>query len=232
MRSGVEDDGPNVETMRAALWRLITNASMDREIPSGDIHPFANRVSRNNTLKFFRIHYDRLSYCRYNRGNSPECRQLKDAPKSETMFNIFSKKKAEKPKARKSKSAKDKGAKGKSAKGKAGKMAVAKAEASGAPVPDAPAKPRSREILLDEIPAAPKRKRAKPVDAGQSLDAAKAALQLDEPGGQTPAGRKKVIAQALAVHSAQSRLLDDLDPELKQRLRALAMQKLILERDK
>ena len=40
------------------------------------------------------------------------------------------------------------------------------------------------------------------------------------------------IAQALAVHSAQSRLLDDLDPELKQRLRALAMQKLILERDK
>ena len=141
------------------------------------------------------------------------------------MFNIFSKKKAEKPKAKKSKGAKS--AKGKGAKGKGGK-----AKASLEPAPDAPATPKSREILLDEIPAAPKRKRAKPVDASQSLDAAKEALQSDEPGRKTPASRKKAIAQAMAVHSAQSRLLDDLDPELKQRLRTLAMQKLILERNK
>ena len=138
------------------------------------------------------------------------------------MFNIFSKKRAEKPKAKKSKSAKGKGAKGKGG----------KAKASLEPAPDAPATPKSQEILLDEIPAAPKRKRAKPVDASQSLDAAKEALQSDESGRKTPASRKKAIAQAMAVHSAQSRLLDDLDPELKQRLRALAMQKLILERNK
>ncbi len=144
------------------------------------------------------------------------------------MFNIFSKKTAEKPKAKTSKSAKAKSAKGKGGKGKGGKKAVAKASEDPAPEPA----PKSREILLDEIPAAPRSKRAKPVDASQSLDAAKAALQSDEPGAQTPAGRKKVIAQALGVHSAQSRLLDDLDPEVKQRLRALAMQKLILERDK
>jgi hypothetical protein len=142
------------------------------------------------------------------------------------MFNIFSKKKAEKPKAKKSKSAKAKSAKGKSAKGKGGRKAVGEASEEPATEPA----PKSREILLDEFPAAPKRKRAKPVDASQSLDAAKAALQSDEPGAQTPAGRKKVIAQALAVHSAQSRLLDDLDPDLKQRLRTLAMQKLILDR--
>ncbi len=141
------------------------------------------------------------------------------------MFNIFSKKKAEKPKAKKSKGVKN--AKGNGAKGKGGK-----AKASVEPGPDAPTGPKSREILLDEIPAASRRKRAKPVDASQSLDAAKAALQPDEPGRQTPASHKKAIAQAMAVHSAQSRLLDNLDPEVKQRLRALAMQKLILERNK
>ena len=145
------------------------------------------------------------------------------------MFNIFSKKKAEKPKAKKSKSAKAKSARGKSgksAKGKGGKKAVGEASEEPATEPA----PKSREILLDKIPAAPRPKRAKPVDASQSLDAAKAALQSDEPGARTPAGRKKVIAQAMAVHSAQSRLPDDLDPEVKQRLRTLAMQKLILNR--
>lgn len=146
------------------------------------------------------------------------------------MFNIFSKKKAEKSKAKKSKGAKS--AKGKGAKGKGGKKAGAKARISEETVAEATPTPKSREILLDEIPAAPRRKRPKPVDASHSLDAAKVALQPDEPGGQTPAGRNKAIAEALAVHSAQSRLLDDLDPDLKQRLRALAMQKLILDRDK
>ena len=148
------------------------------------------------------------------------------------MFNIFSKKKAEKPKAKKSKSAKGaKGAKAKNAKGKSGKNTGAEAKASEETVAEAAPTAKSREILFAEIPASPKRKRPKPVDASQSLDAAKAALQSDGPGGKPRTGRNEVIAQALAVHSAQSRLLDDLDPDLKQRLRALAMQKLILDRD-
>jgi hypothetical protein len=147
------------------------------------------------------------------------------------MFNIFSKnngkkgQKTQKARGAKAKSGKKSGAKAK-AQGKAKAKAGAKTKAA------APAKPESQGIVLQDIPALPMPKRPKPPDAGQSLDAAKAALQSDKLGAQTPAGRKKLIAQALAVHNVQSRLLDELDPDTKQRLRALAMQKLILERNK
>ena len=90
---------------------------------------------------------------------------------------------------------------------------------------------KSHDILLADIPSAPKHRKIS-LDAGKSLEAAKAALQSDDAANLTPADRKKLIAQALAVHSVQSRLLDDLDPETKQRLRALAMQNLILDRNK
>ena len=94
------------------------------------------------------------------------------------------------------------------------------------------AQPRAKEILLQDVPPPPKSKRKKKLDAGASLDVAKEALQADAPSADTPAGRKKAIAEAMAVHSTQSKLLDDLDPETRQRLRALAMQKLIVERNK
>ena len=145
------------------------------------------------------------------------------------MFNIFSKnknKKAPKPKA---KTVKAKGGKKAGAKAKGGKKARAKDEVAAALLEQNSAMPKSQGIFLEDIPAAPKH-RKKSLDAGKSLEAAKAALQSDEPGNLTPDGRKKLIAQAMAVHKVQSRLLDDLDPETKQRLRALAMQKLILER--
>jgi hypothetical protein len=38
--------------------------------------------------------------------------------------------------------------------------------------------------------------------------------------------RQTLIEQALAIHKVQSKLLDDLDPEMKRRLRLLAMEKI------
>jgi len=51
MHSGDEDDGPKVETMRAARWRLMNHTSLDAFIPSTDIQSFAITMSRNNALK-------------------------------------------------------------------------------------------------------------------------------------------------------------------------------------
>ncbi|MFP6735614.1 MAG: hypothetical protein VB959_17490 [Rhodospirillales bacterium] len=145
------------------------------------------------------------------------------------MFNFFSKNKGKKAPKPKAKTVKVKGGKKAGAKAKGGKKARAKDELAAAPLEQNSAMPKSQGIFLEDIPTALKH-RKKSLDAGKSLEAAKAALQSDEPGNLTPNGRKKLIAQAMAVHKVQSRLLDDLDPETKQRLRALAMQKLILER--
>ena len=146
-------------------------------------------------------------------------------------MKIFSKnkgKKAPKPKAEK---ARVKNAVAKGSKAKSRNAANFKA-----PEPDLEnlelVQPRAKEILLQDVPPPPKLKRKQKVDAGASLDVAKEALQANAPSAGTPAGRKKAIAEAMAVHSTQSKLLDDLDPETRQRLRALAMQKLIVERNK
>ena len=147
------------------------------------------------------------------------------------MFNIFSKKKgkkAEKPRV--------KHAQGKSAKPKGGKKAGAKAQTKAGPKdkpsPDqVTARHKSQGNLLADIPSAPKHRKIS-LDAGKALEAAKAALQSNDAANLTHTDRKILIAQALAVHSVQSRLLDDLDPEIKQRLRTLAMQKLILDKIK
>ncbi|MDP6427432.1 MAG: hypothetical protein QGH73_17985 [Rhodospirillales bacterium] len=148
------------------------------------------------------------------------------------MFDIFSKKKGDKAKKGKAQSkakskakaqkAKAGGAKKRSAKNKAARQSAAAESGSSQASPDSP----PRGIILDDIPAAPK-PRAKPLDAGERLEQAKAALQSDQMTGKLmPADRRKLIEQALAVHNVQSRLLDDLDDDTKQRLCALAMQKL------
>lgn len=64
-------------------------------------------------------------------------------------------------------------------------------------------------------------------EAQSKLDQASARLANGEfkPGGAT-ADRKKLIEQALAVHKVQSKLLDELDDNTKQKLRTLAMEKM------
>jgi len=157
------------------------------------------------------------------------------------MINIFSKnkgKKAPTPKVEKAKAKNslEKGSKTKTRKTLGAKAKSRKAAKIKAPEPDLEnlelAQPRAKEILLNDVPPPPTPNRNKKVDAVASLNAAKEALQRNAPSGDNPARRKKVIAQAMAVHSTQSKLLDDLDPETKRRLRALAMQKLIVERNK
>jgi len=152
------------------------------------------------------------------------------------MFNPFSKGKGKKTKVTKKRPA----AKApKPGKGAAKSAAVKKAQHGGAEPAakngqgnapaEAPSPPpaRSREFLFDLPPAEPW------PDAGQRLDEAKAALESGSKKGNIPSGnRKKLIEQAMAVHTVQSKLLDDLDEETKTRLRQLAMQKLILQRDK
>jgi len=160
---------------------------------------------------------------------------------SETMINIFSKnkgKKAPTPKAEKTR-AKNSVAKGSKALIRKKLGAEAKSQnATNAKTPEPDlenlelVQPRAKQILLHDVPSPPKPKRKKKVNAGASLDAAKEALQKNAPRTNNPAMRKKAIAQAMAVHSTQSKLLDDLDPETRRRLRALAMQKLIVERNK
>jgi hypothetical protein len=148
------------------------------------------------------------------------------------MFDIFSKKKGDKAKKGKAQSkakskakaqkAKAGGAKKRSAKNKAARQSAAAESGSSQASPDSP----PRGIILDDIPAAPK-PRANPLNAGERLEQVKAALQSDQKTGKlAPAERRKLIDQALAVHNVQSRLLDDLDDDTKQRLCALAMQKL------
>jgi len=147
------------------------------------------------------------------------------------MFNLFSKGKGKKA-ADAKKRGKSKPAKGKKA---AAKKASSNKKAKQSdenpfdrlkqnPVP-APA--QSREFLSDLPPT-----EAEP-DAFARLDAAKSALDAGTKVGKLPAGgRQKLIQQALAVHNVQSKLLDDLDEGTKQKLRELALQKLVMERNK
>ena len=62
--------------------------------------------------------------------------------------------------------------------------------------------------------------------AQEKLDQAKANLEAGNLKKKlAPGDRQALIEQALAVHKVQSKLLDDLDPDIKQRLRTLAMEK-------
>ena len=62
--------------------------------------------------------------------------------------------------------------------------------------------------------------------AQEKLDQAKANLEAGNFKNKlAPGDRQALIEQALAVHKVQSKLLDNLDPDTKQRLRTLAMEK-------
>jgi hypothetical protein len=115
------------------------------------------------------------------------------------MFGLFSKKK--KPAAEPAK-----------------KKADAKAKA---PAPEAKAKAKPVEAkAVEKKPAEAK------VSAGAKLDAAKEALAKQPPMSQN---RKKLIAQALAVQATQAKALDKLDPEMRNKLQALALKTLVID---
>jgi hypothetical protein len=91
------------------------------------------------------------------------------------------------------------------------------------------------EALLDEnieVPEIPIEQELSPpppdsiASAQEKLDQAKANLEAGNfKKKMAPGDRQALIEQALAVHKVQSKLLDDLDPDIKQRLRTLAMEK-------
>jgi hypothetical protein len=93
------------------------------------------------------------------------------------------------------------------------------------------------EALLDEnieVPEIPFEQELSPppsapdsiASAQEKLDQAKANLEAGNFKNKlAPGDRQALIEQALAVHKVQSKLLDDLDPDIKQRLRTLAMEK-------
>ena len=118
------------------------------------------------------------------------------------MFGIFSKKKPAK------------GDAAKSAKAAAEKPAAKKAAAA-PPQPPAKAKAAAPNASTRPEP---------PVSAGSNLDRAKSALDKRA----VPADRQKLIQQALAVHQAQSKKLDQLPDETRQKLRAMALKAFVL----
>lgn len=116
------------------------------------------------------------------------------------MFGIFSKSKKSSSKKKKN-SAKAKKSSG-----------VKKAERVTAP-PVAP---------LEEQPSSP----TSIASAQEKLTQAKARLESGEFKRKLgPSDRQALIQQAMAVHKVQSKLIDDLGDETKQRLRSLAMEK-------
>ena len=70
--------------------------------------------------------------------------------------------------------------------------------------------------------------------AAEKLEAARRRLDDGEATGVNlpPRERQKLIEQALAVHQVQSRLLDDLDDDTRHKLKTLAMEKMVLKKDK
>jgi hypothetical protein len=68
--------------------------------------------------------------------------------------------------------------------------------------------------------------------AAERLDQAREKLDVATDGGKKsgPASRQQLIAEAMAVHKVQSRLLDDLDEETRTKLRALAIEKMFLSK--
>ena len=120
------------------------------------------------------------------------------------MFGLFSKKKKPAPE---------------SAKKKADTKAKAAAPEAKTKTPDAKAKPA-------EAKAPEKKPVEAKVSAGAKLDAAKEAL-ANQP--KMSADRKKLIAQALAVQAVQAKALDRLDPEMRNKLQALALKTLVID---
>ena len=66
-----------------------------------------------------------------------------------------------------------------------------------------------------------------PISASDKLEQAKSALASGKFKGKlAPKDRKQLIEQALAIRQVQSKLLEDLDEDTRQRLRKLAVDKL------
>ncbi len=124
------------------------------------------------------------------------------------MFGLFSKKKKPVPEPTKEGAAKKKA-----------KAPEAKAKAP-APPPASEAKAKPAEKPAEKKPAEAK------VSAGAKLDAAKEAL-AKQPA--LTADRKKLIAQALAVQATQAKALDKLDPQMREKLQALALKTLVID---
>lgn len=121
------------------------------------------------------------------------------------MFGFFSKKKPPKGTPAKKATAP-------AAKPDAAKPAAAKPEA---------ARPAAKGVASAADPK---------TSGGTNLDRAKAALDKRT---NVPADRKELIARALAVHQTQSKLLDRLPDETRQRLRAMALKAFVLgDKDK
>jgi hypothetical protein len=126
------------------------------------------------------------------------------------MFGFFSKKKKPVKAAAKKKDAGET---------PAAKATAPKAKAKAAlPAPDAKTDSLKAAIAALEETA--------PVSAGATLDRAKDAL---EKRAAMPADRKKLIEQALAIQQTQSKLLDKLPEETRQKLRALAMKTFVID---
>lgn len=70
--------------------------------------------------------------------------------------------------------------------------------------------------------------------AAERLDRARERLETGEAQKASSGGqdRQRLIEQAMAVHQTQSKLLDDLDEDTKTRLKALAIEKMILNKRK
>ncbi len=81
------------------------------------------------------------------------------------------------------------------------------------------------DIIIEEEQAPPS-PAASIASAQEKLDQAKANLDSGNfKKGLAPGDRQALIQQALAVHKVQSKLLDDLGEDTKERLRSIAMEK-------
>tara|TARA_B100000315_G_C14579223_1_gene589571 strand:+ start:1504 stop:1896 length:393 start_codon:yes stop_codon:yes gene_type:complete len=123
------------------------------------------------------------------------------------MFGIFSKSK--KPAAKKKK--------------KSGSKKKKKTVAPAEPVTDSGVETQPETELLDGAVAA-----ASTISSAQEkLDQAKENLAAGNfKSKSSPADRAALIEQALAVHKVQSKLVDDLGEDTKQRLRTIAKEKI------
>ena len=106
------------------------------------------------------------------------------------------------------------------------------------PPKDVPAKKAKSSAAKPEAAKPAAKTGAKPAaaaaepktSAGANLERAKAAL---DKRANVPTDRKELIQRALAVHQTQSKLLDRLPDETRQRLRAMALKAFVLgDKDK
>ena len=126
------------------------------------------------------------------------------------MFGIFSKSKKTAKKKKKSDAKKK-------------KKTTAPAKSAAKPVADPVSESQEEVELLDGAVAA-----ASTISSAQEkLDQAKANLAAGNfKTGSSPTERAALIQKALAVHKVQSKLVDDLGEDTKQRLRTLAKEKI------